>query len=89
MNHLFTLYLAIPQPPSTPPPGATQLTLIVSWGLWIATLACVAAVVKAGVQIALAGHGRGGGGEHGITLLLALAGAIVCGVAATAVTVLS
>ena len=88
MTLLAALYLAAPSPGATAPPGADKLTLILSWLLWGASLACVGAVVIAGVKIALASHGRGSGGEHGMTLLMALGGAIVCGVAATAVTLL-
>ena len=77
---------------SEPRPRGTarlrKLTTLLQWGLWLATLLCVGAVVKAGVQIAMASHGRGSGGEHGMTLLMALGGAIVCGVAAAAVTLL-
>ena len=88
MLRIVTTYLAIPNPGPAAPPGSDKLTTLLQWGLWLATLLCVGAVVKAGVQIAMASHGRGSGGEHGMTLLMALGGAIVCGVAAAAVTLL-
>lgn len=77
---------AIPNPGAAEPPGADKLVLILQWVLYIATVACVGAVVKSGIQIALSGHGRGGGGEHGMALVLSIVGAIVCGVAAAIVT---
>ena len=48
----------------------------------------MAGVIKAGVQIALAGHGRGGGGEHGMALVMSLLGAVVCAVAFGLVTLM-
>ena len=63
------------------PPGADKVGLIISWLLALAGLACVAGVIIAGVKIALAGHGRGGGGEHGMALVMSLLGAVVCAVA--------
>lgn len=85
---MYALSAAVPDVSPTAPPGSDKLTTILGWVLWIATLACVAAVITAGIKIAMGGHGRGGGGEHGMTLLLALLGAIVCGVAAGVVTLL-
>ena len=49
----------------------------------------VGVVVKAGVQIAVASRGHGSGGEHGMALLMALGGAVACGIAASAVTMLA
>ncbi|MGS0685513.1 hypothetical protein ACVBEQ_10245 [Nakamurella sp. GG22] len=82
------LLAAVPDVSPTEPPGADKLTTILGWVLWVATAACVAAVIAAGIKIAMGGSGRGAGGEHGMSLLFALAGTIVCGVAASAVTLL-
>ena len=74
MALLATLWLAVPTVTPTDPPGMATLVLIVGWILAGAGLAVVAAVIIAGVLIAL-GHGRGG--EHGMRLVMALAGGIV------------
>jgi hypothetical protein len=102
MFRSLLIYAADPTPPPTAtggggftaptpaaPPGADKLTTLLAWGLWAATGLLIAAVVIAGVKIAMASHGRGGGGEHGVALLMSLVGAVICGVAASAVSLLS
>ena len=69
-NSRVTAAAATPQT-IAPPRAMRNVSPAATWrggGLWLATLLCVGAVVKAGVQIAMASHGRGSGGEHGMTL---------------------
>src|SRR5664279_5954437 len=82
------IYEAVPGVGPVAPPGADKVALIISWLLALAGLACVAGVIISGVKIALAGHGRGGGGEHGMALVMSLLGAVVCAVAFGLVTLM-
>jgi hypothetical protein len=96
MRHSLLIYAADPTPPPTAtgsfnqptpaaPPGAEHLTTLLAWGLWVAGGLLIGAAVVVGVKIAMASHGRGVGGEHGVALLSVLFGAVLCGVAGTVV----
>lgn len=85
-NTIAQLMAVGPSATPTAPPGADKITSILGWGLWIATGACIAAILFAGIKMAMGGeHGRG---TAGMGLVFALAGTVVCGASAAAVTLL-
>ena len=92
---IHTLLLMAPAPnftnqnAATPPFSAGLLTLF-GWALWLAFLACVAGIVKAGGLTALSAGGHGQAtAEHSKGLAIATGMAAVIGVAATIVTLVS
>ena len=86
------LVVAAPNPITDPgteaPPGSGGILTILKWFLWLAFVACVAGVAKAGGLLAWVGGGRGSSsaGEHGMGFVIALVGSIITGSAAAIVT---
>jgi hypothetical protein len=81
------LLAAVPDPgQGQAPPGSDKILTVVAWVAWIAFAACVVGVLKAGGLLAAMGMGSRGSGDHSMSLLASIAGAIVCGSAAAIVT---
>lgn len=87
VDQAAVLLAAVPNPgQGEAPPGSASILKLVGWVAWIAFAACVVGVLKAGGLLAAMGIGNRGGGDHGMALVAAIAGAIVCGSAAAIVT---
>lgn len=86
-DHATAVLAVVPDPgQGEAPPGADSILKLVGWIAWIAFAACVVGVLKAGGLLAAMGIGNRGSGDHGMALVAAIAGAIVCGSAAAIVT---
>lgn len=86
--HLAAAPNPITDPGTEAPPGSGGVLTILKWFLWLAFVACVAGVAKAGGLLAWVGGGRGSAsaGEHGMGFVIALIGSIITGSAAAIVT---
>ena len=83
---LSSLVLAIIDPgQGTAPPGAGNLTTLVSYVAWGVTALCVVGVLIAAAKMAVAHHRGAGGGEHAAALGWVLVAAVVAGSASALV----
>jgi hypothetical protein len=72
----------------TAPPGAEKITLILQWGLWAVTIACVGGVLFSAGKMALNHRNGGGGGEAMTGLIWVLVASVIAGSATSIIALL-